>query len=207
MRIVMYTQDYEPLALLDVAELDVAALRAHPGDTVQIHFPEISNYLAGPLDRIAARVYRGMLLVEGMRWADGETRPILVVRGRELGEQILVNDREDGPSAAMELFRAAVNAAYLREPTLRERIRPPAEMVSMWAVDELARRIDADVYQRVTGMVPIREQRGDQVYIANVAGRLGSMSTAANINAVWNRIAPDEGYTAVPVPPEPDEGG
>lgn len=119
MRIVMYTENYEPIAILDVERSDVQVLRRHAGDHIRMHAPAMMNYRAvRPSDRIQQTmpVYQGMVLVEGMRWADGETREILVVRGRDLCRHLLEEGahRDDLEHRALTAFGVAVEVARRR---------------------------------------------------------------------------------------------
>jgi hypothetical protein len=67
----------------------------------------------------AVNQYRGRVVVEGMEWADGVTRPILVVKGRSLGEALL--SEHASPDAARDLFHSAVSQMRRDEshPTYR----------------------------------------------------------------------------------------
>jgi hypothetical protein len=107
MRVTMYTEDYVPLAVIDAPDAALDWLRRNPGDEVQF-MESLPLYSAQPLARVPVmNQYRGRIVVEGMEWADGVTRPILVVKGRSLCEALLATPGHVA-SAAYSLFQSAL---------------------------------------------------------------------------------------------------
>lgn len=83
MRVVVYTEDYEPMTVRDMDERDIDDLRAMRGDTVQLAAMHPADYRAAPEVVEQQRLTRFSVLVtvEGMEWADGRTRYIIVLHG------------------------------------------------------------------------------------------------------------------------------
>jgi hypothetical protein len=114
MRVTMYTEDYVPLTVIAAEDSQIEWLRRNPGDEVQF-MESLPLYSAQSLARVpVANQYRGRIVVEGMEWADGVTRPILVVKGRSLGEALL--SEHASPNAARDLFHSAVSQMRRDEP-------------------------------------------------------------------------------------------
>lgn len=115
MRVTMYTQDYEPLFVLEAHERDLDQLRSRRSVEpfrIGIAMPAP---LTAPWERRvdrslqvqepARRSYDIRLVVEGMRWADGRTRAILVAHGL-LRENLVEGTRMD--NLAAEIFHGAL---------------------------------------------------------------------------------------------------
>lgn len=111
MRVVMYTQGYTPVDVIDAEEDEIDAeedeidwLRTHPEGHISFAGPRA---WPSPINPIAYSV--GRLEVEHMQWADSQMRPILVLKGEEIGEALLAAYRS-GYREARGLFASACSA-------------------------------------------------------------------------------------------------
>lgn len=102
-RVTMFDNDYVPMMVMDVREEDLRLLRANNGEYTEVAvIPSIPwglntamNTAAAQIERTRAMRYRLQLMVEGFRWDDSVTRPILVTRGAHLRDLCQDGERID----------------------------------------------------------------------------------------------------------------
>jgi hypothetical protein len=208
MRVTMYTEDYDPLAVIEAADPQIEWLRRNPGHEVQFAESRMSDYRRYRADALVssvADVYRGRIVVEGMEWMDGVTRPILVVKGRSLCEALL---SEPGrvASSAHSLFMGAVNGMRGTDVTNDRRrfvaSHPPlyegtihgdtlisgglnlGQRAVETAAARLARDIDNEVLRNMAVINPGRMFRGSPLYqdyppAEGALGLAGAVTSAA----------------------------
>lgn len=88
MRIVVYTESYEPITII---ELDTAQFNylKREGRGHRLRVPVMrSLYYGPPTDPTYAE---GRFEPEGLRWADREVRPVLIAKGEGFGAQLMQN--------------------------------------------------------------------------------------------------------------------
>jgi hypothetical protein len=84
--VTVYTERFEPLAVIAVSNDQLRGLQAHRGDLHhRIVFDDRVNSNSA---RIATREITRYLEVQGQKWADGVSRPIIVVLGDEMCEYL-----------------------------------------------------------------------------------------------------------------------
>lgn len=94
MRVVIYTQEFEPITVLDLGPEALEQLRRRRGDRVRLYVHEPLGIRGlTDLHAPAPRAIEGTFEMTGMRWQDGRVRPVILVRGIELGQALL---REPG---------------------------------------------------------------------------------------------------------------
>lgn len=119
MRVTMYTEQYDPIAVVDVIYDELMTLREFAGDAFELALMSPINAYLNQNDFVARPTYqrtRVMLLVEHVRWADGAERPILVARGLRS-----IPDGASSVDVAVSLLNEGINCARRRDPANQRR--------------------------------------------------------------------------------------
>lgn len=202
MRVTMYGHDYQPLAILNVDDADLRDLRRYPGDRVSVPVPTARFWDLRAYDPAVPTMtmYTCMVLVEGVGWADGVTRPILVVRGSEVTEQLLLVDRpQELQHLCRRVFASAVDAA---RRSLGERRSSAADARSsdsstasgLQTLNAAARQRQLDAAQAIQRSTVDAAMRQMEGYFSDAWPRPGDRLSLPTIRrpTTWRHLEPEQ---------------
>lgn len=121
MRVAVYTEDYQPLTVLDLREGDIEAIRRSRGDTVELAFSNSARYEVVTSQQAIRPIQRftATLTVEGLQWSNGRTDPIVVIHGRETSDALLGREMRQLHEAVYELLRMTISRSRNGRPPER----------------------------------------------------------------------------------------
>lgn len=116
--VTVYTERFEPLAVIAVSNDQLRGLQAHRGDLHhRIVFDDRVNSNSA---RIATREITCYLEVQGQKWADGVSRPIIVVLGDEMCEYLSDRGRFSMAELASMLCDSVAQVSQVLLPRQRD---------------------------------------------------------------------------------------